>query len=70
MVLLLSWKGISAFECFHSRVHSPVQSVFEEDTLFSAFLVVVVDIQFEIPSSATDWHCPKLLARQGTSVVN
>ena len=57
MMLLLSWKGISAFECFHSRVHSPVQSVFEEDTLFFA-LVVVVDIQFEIPSTHWHWlHC-------------
>ena len=59
MMLLLSWKGISAFECFHSRVHSPVQSVFEEDTLFFA-LVVVVDIQFEIPSSATDCTVPSI----------
>ena len=57
MMLLLSWKGISAFECFHSRVHSPVQFVFDEDTLFSA-LVVVVDIQFEIPSSHTDCTVP------------
>ena len=57
MILLLSWKGISAFECFHSRVHSPVQFVFEEDTLFFA-LVVVVDIQFEIPSSDTACTVP------------
>ena len=71
MMFLLSWKGISAFECFHSRVHSPVQSVFEEDTLFFA-LVVVVDIPFEIPSTDTDCTActvPSLEARSRTKGV-